>query len=140
MERRADCHREGPGHFSGGWNFSAAESGVGDDAAPFLRIEEEGLVFLLVEVMRNVNWAAEGESKIVPAKWRTSDGVQVVEEVIRVQLVVAEEFISASVELAGAAAGGHGDLTAGAAPWLGQVVTALHAELLEGINTWVGEK
>src|SRR5260370_2981347 len=90
--------------------------------------------------MRNVNWAGEGESKIVRAKWRTSDGVEVVEEVIRVQRVVAEEFISASVELAGAAAGDHGDMTAGAAPVLGQVVSALHAELLDGINAGVGEK
>ena len=57
-----------------------------------------------------------------------------VEEILRVQIVVAQIFVEHAVDLVGAGLGGEVDLRAGAASELGGVGAGLHLEFLDGFG------
>src|SRR2546429_173824 len=58
--------------------------------------EEEGAVF--------PDRSANGDTELVPAHWRNLYAIRVVEKVVGVELVVAQEFIDAAVKIVGSRA------------------------------------
>ena len=102
---RADGNRKGSLALQRGGHVKRNRR-VGDDAAELLRDEEERLVAAVVN-LRNVNGTADGVAKIVVAQRWARDAVQLIEVVVGVQVVVAEELISATVQLVGAGPRNH---------------------------------
>src|SRR5712691_11469211 len=102
-----------PTRHSGVRNGGGRRIGVSDNAASFLRHEEESLVALLVD-FRNPDGAADSAAEVVITQRRTfHDGVgAVVEKSVGVQNVVAEKLINASVNVAGTGARDDIDLPA----------------------------
>ena len=116
------------------------DGAIGDDAADFLREEEESLVLGGVVVVWNVEGTAEGVAKIVIAERRTLDGFAVVEKVVGGQPVVTEELVGVTVESAGAGLGGDDDLASSGAAVFGFVLAAEHHEFGNGVDAGVGEQ
>src|ERR1019366_6951308 len=109
----ADRDGQVPGQLRLRGKLTAGEGGVGDDLAPLLRIEEEGLIL--------PKRTAEGESKIVPPQGRTRDLIEVVEIVVGLQDIVAEKLVGAAMKSIRPRPGDEVDLAAGASPVFGQV-------------------
>jgi hypothetical protein len=104
-----------------GHDRSARPGGL-DDAAVFVRKEEEELVAL--------DWTSNSAAEVVVAVLRLGGG----EEVAAVELVVAEELEKRSVHLVAAGTADDIDLRAGVAPELGRVGVAFDADLGDGIQ------
>ena len=102
--------RQGALQHRGRRQFAAGEGVVVDDSSPLLRVKEECLVAILIVDAGNEQRAAQGEAEVVPAQFGAVDSVTIVEEVIGVEHVIAEEVVRAAVELAGAAARDDRDL------------------------------
>lgn len=115
-----------------GGGEEGVEGVVGDDAAIFLRPEEESFVFH--------NGAGEGVASVVPTQGWTADVAQVVEEVISGVSVVAIEPVDAAVELVGTGAGDDVDLAGSAAAELGRVSAAVGLELGDGVDAGEGQQ
>src|ERR1700756_3049512 len=100
-----------------GWYARTGEGGVVDHAAPFLGVKEES-----ISETGNADRAAEGKAKIVVAQRGTAESLEVIEEVVGGEKVVAEKFVSAAMEGISSRTGDYVDLSAGAATEFGIVV------------------
>ena len=85
---------------------------VSDDAPPLLRVKEEGLVLDYR--------ATQSEAEIVPAQRRPHDVVAIIEKVVGVQIIIAEELVSTAMELVSTTTRDHGYFGTGAAAVFGQ--------------------
>src|SRR5262249_55213205 len=99
------------------------------DILPLHAAEEEELVF--------DDRAAEAEAEVVVAQRRTRHPARVVEEVVGVELVIAQELKGAAVELVIAAAGHDVDRRAGIAPVLRREIGGLDVDLADEVNAYV---
>src|SRR5262249_29409142 len=82
--------------------YEAPNGAIGYDPAELLREEEESLVFLGVVHLRNKYRTANGVPEVVIPKWITGflRVRLLVQHAVRVQDVIAEEFVSVPVETA----------------------------------------
>ena len=116
--------------------------GIGDDPAELLGEEEEGLVFLGVEVAGDVERAAEGPSEIIVVErgdLRLAAGIHVdpggvVEEIVGGKLAVAEEFVGVAMEPRSAGLGDDLHLGSSRAAGFGGIAAAHHLELGNGVD------
>ena len=88
--------------------------------------EEEGLV--------RPNRAAHGPSELVHAKWRNGPAGALVEELVGVELAVAQKLEQSAVELVGSAPRGNVHHASAAAAPLRREAVGLHLELLRRLH------
>src|SRR4029077_13448202 len=76
-------------------------------------------------------WPAKRSAKLIPLKERSG---ALVEEIGRIECVVAQKLEGRSVELVAAGSGGNNDLTAGALAKLGAIGVPLHIEFAHCVD------
>ena len=137
------------GHADGNWESSGAhraggiarenEAAVGDDAAEFLREEEEGLVAAVIELAQP-DRPADGVAVVVVVERGTLEAAEVVGEAVGGVVVAAIEFVQIAVQQIGSALCNQIDLAAGAAPELRAVGIADGLEFRDGIDAGVDQQ
>src|SRR5262249_42518085 len=75
---------------------------------------------------------SNGESVLVALEWRLGPGR--IEKVLRIQLLISQEFERSAVQLVAAGLGGHVDHAAHCASVLGGERISLDLELLDGVD------
>ena len=106
---------------------------VRDDAPELLRKEEEGLAPAVVDLW-DQDRSADRVAEVVVTQRRPGDAVQVVEVVVGVQVVVAEELVRRTMQRICARARNHVDLAGRGASVLRRVGIALGLELRDRIH------
>ncbi len=101
-----------------------------------MREEEEGSVAAIIQV-RNQHRSADRVAKIVVAKRRPGHIARVVEEIVCIQLVVAEELVAGAVEGIGTALGNHAYLPAAGSAELGGVRRSHHFDFFNRVDTGI---
>jgi len=119
-------------HFGGG-DGAGGSGGAGAVAEGFVGDEEERLVFVVVE-LRDEDGSADGGAVVVLLADGDADAAGVVEGVVGIEFLVAEELVGGAVEAVGAGLGDevHGASAGGAV--LGFEAVGIDGELSDGVD------
>ena len=85
-------------------------------------------------IFRQDDGTTRRDAELIAMERRACGGGAVVEEVVGIQLVVAQKLPRRAVEFVGAGFDRRIDLAAGLASELGRIVRALHAEFVQGVD------
>src|SRR5581483_8486755 len=113
--------------------------GEGDISSRLFGEKEKSLIFLLIE-LRDPNRSSDRAAKIVIAQHcglvrLPLEKLTVLREVvIRIEYIVADEFVHAAMQVAGARLGYHVYLAAGCPAILGAVLTTNYLKLTNRVN------
>src|SRR5215472_571650 len=127
----ANLHWQGSRQFCRGRQLGAGKRIVGDNPAPLLGEEKESLAL--------DDWSSNGVSEIVPTQRRARKVREVVEIVIGLQYIIAEELVGAAMKRVRPRAGGNIELAARASSVLRQIIRPQHLDFGYRIDAGEGQ-
>ena len=114
-------------------NIENVGGGAGPAAGAFIVAEEEGLVLAVVD-LGDLYRATEGKAELILLERLTLRAAGIGEEVVGVELFVAQKLPGAAVQSVGTRFRSGADNPAGGPAILGAETAGLHLEFLDGVN------